>query len=233
MPTASRFADIMTPNKMAMSASRKRYACEIIASRLLNWQPMNLDKLEHIERGREQEPLAVAQLELVRDIETKKIGFIQSADRRFGASPDRVAMKGDTVSITAECKCPSPAVQMEYLLQEELAVLEPKSRSADAYICQRQGQLYVAEAEEAIFFAFNANMPHCYVRNQRDEPFIRKLAASLDQFSDELETLFEKAKSLGDYIEFERWLSPAERDLGSSDADVQRAIDADYQWGAN
>ncbi len=210
IPTASRFSDILTPKKMEMSAARKKYACQIIAARLLNWQPVSLDKIEHIEHGRQNEPFAVAQLELIRGVDTKKVGFITTNDGRFGASPDRVVMSGDSVAITVECKCPSPPVQMEYLMAEELAGMAPKTDVVVEYRCQRQGQLFIAEADEAIFYSYHPQMPACYTRDNRDEPFIRKLAGALERFSDELEALMERAKLLGAYQALEEMRTPAE-----------------------
>lgn len=231
IPTSSRFSDVMTPKKLDMSASRKKYACQIIAARLLNWQADSLAKIQHIEDGRKNEPIAVAQLELVRDVETKTVGFITTNDGRFGASPDRVVMKGDQVQITVEAKCPTIPVQLEYLLAEQLAAMSPVSEMAVEYKCQRQGHLFIAEADEAIFYSYNERTPACYVRSYRDEPFIKKLDASLRQFDEELEMLMETAKRLGSYQEFARMMTPAEAEYGSrpyappSDADIQDMID--------
>jgi hypothetical protein len=210
VPTASRFSDIITPKQMKMSASRKKYACQIIAARLLNWQADSLEKIEHIAAGKENEPLAVAQLELIREIETRKVGFVRTNDLRFGASPDRVMMNGDLIQISIECKCPTIPVQFEYLLAAELAAMEPQSSDAEVYKCQRQGQLFVCEADEAIFYSYNERMPAVYVRDHRDEAFIKKLTAALEQFSDELDALEERALSLGAYQAFAEILPPAE-----------------------
>lgn len=216
IPTASRFSDIITPTKMDMSAARKKYACQIIASRLLNWQPESLDKIKHIEEGRQKEPFAVAQLELIRNVETKKIGFITTDDGKFGASPDRVVMAGDVVAITVEAKCPTIPVQFEYLLAERLSTMEPKSKEAEVYRCQRQGQLFVGQADEAIFYSYNERTPACYARTYRDDAFIKKLSSALHQFDEELEELMEFAQSLGVYEKFVEMALPADRDLGDN-----------------
>lgn len=236
MPTASRFDEILTPAKMQLSASRKKYACQIIAARLVNWQSMSLDKIQHVEDGRRNEPMAVAQLELIRDIETKPIGFIQSTDGRLGASPDRVVAKGDTIQITVETKCPTAPIQLEYLLAEKLAAMEPKPKddAAIPYRAQRQGQLLIAEAEEAIFYSYNERMPAVYVRTHRDEPFIEKLDAALRQFADELDYLTEEAKRLGAFQPFE-YSSPTDaayRDQLNTDAEMERLVNqTTYDWG--
>jgi YqaJ-like viral recombinase domain len=230
IPTSSRFSDVMTPKRLDMSASRKKYACQIIAARLLNWQADSLSKIQHIEDGRRKEPIAVAQLELVREVETKKVGFITTNDGRVGASPDRVVMSGDAVAITVEAKCPTIPVQLEYLLAEQLAAMTPVSDAGMEYKCQRQGHLLVAEADEAIFYSYNERTPACYVRSYRDEPFIKRLDAALQQFNEELEMLTDMAKRLGSYQEFAAMVSPAEAEYGDryrppTEAEVQHLID--------
>lgn len=231
VPTASRFSDIITPKTLKMSASRKRYACEIIAARLMRWQADSLEKIEHIAAGKRNEPIAIAQLELIREVECQRVGFVRTNDLRFGASPDRVVMDGDDIQITVEAKCPTIPVQMEYLLEAELADMEPKSDKTEVYRCQRQGQLYIAEADEAIFYSYNERMPAVYVRDHRDEPFIKKLASALEQFSDELCMLEERARSRGAFQAFAEILSPGDIAV-PSEVDMQAAIEADYQWGA-
>lgn len=216
IPTASRFSDILTPKKMEMSASRKKYICEIIAARLLNWQPTSLDKIEHIEAGRRNEPIAVAQLELIREVETRKVGIIRTNDLRFGASPDRVVMKGDAVEITVEVKCPQVVTQMQYLLRDELALMKPVSSDIEVYKCQRQGQLLIAEADEAIFYSYNERMPPVYERTHRDEPFLKKLQDALEQFSDELDLMDQKARSLGLYQAYAEMKAPIDVERGGA-----------------
>lgn len=245
IPTASRFDDIMTPGKMEMAAARKKYACQIIAARLLNWQPDSLDKIKHIEDGRVNEPFAVAQLELIREVETKKVGFITTNDGTIGASPDRVVMTGDTVAITVECKCPTIPIQFEYLLAERLAEMKPASRAAEAYKCQRQGQLLIAEADEAVFYSYNERMPACYVRNYRDEPFIKKLRESLSQFNEELEELTELAKQCGAYQAYAEMRTPLDVERGpnlrtgpaATAEEMEELINGrtsqTYDWGAD
>lgn len=239
VPTASRFSDIITPTKMEMSASRKKYACQIVAARLLNWQPESLDKIKHIEDGRRNEPFAVAQLELIRGVETKKIGFITTDDGKLGASPDRVVMSGDSVGITVECKCPTIPVQFEYLLAQRLAEMKPASKETEVYRCQRQGQLLIGEAEEAIFYSYNERMPACYVRSYRDDEFIKKLHRALRQFDEELEELTELARSLGSYEAFAEMVTPFDAERGDgirrdplvSEQELATLIERDMERG--
>lgn len=224
IPTASEFHHILTPKKMELSASRRPYQCRLVAERLLRWQAESLDKIQQIENGKFMEPFAIAQLEEIEEFETRKVGFVRTNDLRFGASPDRVAgVAADLaqVGIVIESKCPTIPKQFEYLLLGH----------EDAYRCQVQGQLYVAEADKAIFYAYCPRTPAYKVETGRDEPFIKKLAGALEQFSDELEEMTERARRLGAFQAFADLVTPAEAEYGeqmyrpATDAEIQHLID--------
>ena len=215
IPTASNFNEIISPAKGEPSASRWKYAIRIIAARMLNWQPESLDKIAHIAAGKEQEPQAVAQLEILRDIQTQPIGFVTSNDGRFGASPDRVVMAGKRVDIAVECKCPTIPTHLEYLLLGH----------GNDYRTQVQGHLYVCEADKAIFHSYHARMPPHTVDTGRDEPFIKKLADALERFHDEVEELYLKAQALGSYEAFPSLLTPVEAEYASQLAGEPEAME--------
>lgn len=188
IPTSSEFDQILTPKTQKLSESRHKYACRIIAGRLMDWRAPSLENIEHILAGRVNEPIAIQQLEVANDFETQPIGIITTNCGRFGASPDRVVMAGGgRIGITVEAKCPTIPKQFEYLLLGH----------DDAYRCQVQGQLFVAEADKAIFYSFHPEMPACMVETGRDEPFIKKLGDALEQFSDELEAMLLRARESG------------------------------------
>lgn len=199
IPTASEFDKILTPATQKLSSARHKYACRLIAERLLRWQADSLDHVRHIAEGKANEPAAVAQLEFATGLETRACGFLTTDDQRFGASPDRMAG-----AITIETKAPTVPTQMEYLLMGH----------GDAYRCQVMGQLWVAEADKSIFYSYHERMPGYMIETGRDEPFIVKLRAALEQFSDELEALTEKARSLGIFQAFAEIVTPADKELG-------------------
>lgn len=207
IPTASEFDSVITPGKGELAAARKKYACRIIAARIMNWQAESLEQIRHIMDGKQNEPLAVAQLELIENIETFPIGFVTTDDGRFGASPDRVTEIGpdrSSIGITIEVKSPTIPKQFEYMLLGH----------GDAYRCQVQGQLYVAEADKAIFYSYSPRMPPYRIETGRDEPFIRKLKACLEQFGDELDEMTERARSLGVFQAFREVRTPVDAELG-------------------
>jgi hypothetical protein len=199
IPTASEFHHIITPKMGKISESRRSYQCRLIAERLLNWQAESLDKIKHVEDGRENEPFAVAQLEEIYQLETERVGFVRSPDRVTGVAADR-----SRVGTVIECKCPTIPRQFEYLLLGH----------EDAYRAQVQGQLWVAEADKAIFYAYNPRMPAYRFESGRDEAFLKKLADAMEQFSDELEEMTERARRLGAFQAFPRLVTPAEAEQG-------------------
>ncbi len=206
IPTSSEFHCIMTPAKMKLSEQRHAYACRIIASRLMNWQPDSLEKIQHIEDGRLHEPLAIAQLEELYEVDTVPLGFMTTPDGKIGASPDRVANVASdrsSVGIVIEAKCPTVPIQMQRLLFGD----------DDAYITQRQGHLLVAEADKALFVSYNPRMPLYHVETGRDEVFIKRLKECLDQFGEELEKLTNLAQRLGMFQAFQEIVTPAEAEL--------------------
>ncbi len=231
-PTASNFDKIITPAKMELSAQRRPYACRIIAERLMNWQADSLDKITHIQAGKENEPLAVQQFEFVTETKTKKVGFVETDDGRFGASPDRVAGIHDTsVDLVAEVKCPTVPVQMERLIFGQ-----DDEKAKAMYRCQVQGQLWVAEADKAVFYSYHPRMPQYLVRTGRDDAFIAKLAAAMEQFSDELEGWMEVAQALGIYQAYEDVLTPLDAERGpNSEQDLADIIEGELgnklAWG--
>lgn len=230
IPTASRFADIMTPKQRKPSEKRKKYACQLIAQRLMNWQPDSLEHVEHIANGKANEPIAVAKMEMVFEVETKPVGFIRTNDGRFGASPDRVSEAAKGIDRVIEVKCPTVPVHMGRLLFGD----------DDDYICQRQGQLWVAEADKAIFFSFNPMMPDYMVEDGRDEKFIADLKDCLERFSDELEAWTEQVKRCGEFMAYPDLVPPIDAARGKalrtepvdSEEELQRLLDIQhYKWG--
>jgi YqaJ-like viral recombinase domain len=209
IPTASEFDKIITPKKQELAAARFKYACKLIAERLLNWQADSLETIRHIEEGRQNEPFAVGQLHALAGIVSHKVGFVTTDDGRFGASPDRAVggnpdldLEEGSLAETIEVKCPTIPKQFEYLLLGH----------DDAYRCQVQGQLFVGEADKATFYSYSPRMPAYQIETGRDEPFIKKLADALEQFDDELAEMLERAQSLGIYQAFEDAPLPADRE---------------------
>ena len=172
VPSASNFHKIITPGGKA-STQAAAYMYRLIAEKLL-LESMDSDiNTEWVQRGREQEPYAAAQFEFAENVELERVGFVTDDKRRLGCSPDRL-IKGRNESL--EVKCPSPWVQIGYLLDGPGTDYKP----------QVQGQLMIGEFDSVHFYAFHPRMPAFHRITHRDQTFMKTMVPLLDQF---LETL--------------------------------------------
>jgi hypothetical protein len=220
IPTSSEFHNVVTPVAGQISKARFKYACRILAGRLLNWQADSLEKVDNIAAGRANEPLAVAALEEIYELDTRPVGLITSDDGRFGASPDRVgdvAHDGNSVGAVVEAKCPTIPVQMERLLFGDES---PGSDRPSPYKPQRQGHLLISEADKAYFVSFNPQMPLYRVETGRDEPYLARMRDCLEQFSDELAEWEAIARKLGLFQAFSDVRTPLDAEYGGAAADL-------------
>lgn len=252
IPTASCFHRVITPKRGNLASGRWSYAIQLVAARLLNYQPTSLETLDHIRDGKDNEPAAVRQLEFVHDLKTRKAGFVTADSGRIGASPDRFVVDS---MWPVECKAPTVPTHLRYLLAAEIAEFqyqdkvrerEAKEREREeriaaavaegkkvrkpaplkdldpddfvselefVYRCQRQGQIWLCEADAGLFYSFHDRQPECFVRTDRDQSFIKRLDDGLDQFCDEVDALTERAKALGAFQPYDV-ATPVDRDLG-------------------
>jgi YqaJ-like viral recombinase domain len=207
-PTASNFHKIITP-KGAPSAQAIKYMYRLIAERLLN-ETMDdeLGFVQWIGRGKEQEPNACATFEFLNEVPLEPGGFITSNDGRIGASPDRM-VKGNREGV--EVKCPSPWVQIQYLLDGP----------GDDYRPQVQGHLLAADEFQAVhFWSWHPQMPPLHRVTLRDRGYQPLLASALDTFCDNLDRATERARALGAYAVARRMETPGDVAY-QAEADVQ------------
>jgi hypothetical protein len=180
-PTASEFHKIITPKTGKLSAQARKFACRLIAERLLN-EPLDLlDGIEAVERGKAMEPDAVAQYEFVEEIETQPVGFVTTDDGLVGASPDRMIV-GAPAGL--EVKCPLLPTHIGYWLDGP----------GDEYRPQVQGQLWVAEFEWLDFYSYHPQMEPVRLRTQRDDAYIKLIEQALRDFNDMLHDMYERAR---------------------------------------
>ena len=180
-PTASQFDKVITPKTGKLSAQARKFACRLIAERLLQ-EPLDLlDGIEAIERGRALEPDAIAQYEFAEEVETRPIGFITTDDGLIGASPDRLIV-GAPAGV--EIKCPLLQTHIGYWLDG----------TDDAYRPQVQGQLWVCEFERLDFYSYHPQMEAVKRRTHRDEPYIKLVDQALRDFNDMLHDMYEKVR---------------------------------------
>lgn len=167
IPTASCFDRILTPKKLAASASQRAYTCELLAERVLRMPVVGAGSL-WMERGSALEKEARAYYELTADVEAKPCGLALTDDGRAGASPDSTV--GDDGLL--ELKCPAAHTHLYYLL----------FGLGDDYRLQLQGQLWVAERAWVDFLSYCPGFPPVLIRTEREPEVLDALAIEVPKF---------------------------------------------------
>lgn len=182
IPTASMFATVMASGKGGgPSATRRTYMLKL-AGEIVTGQPMDSFSNHHMERGKEMEGEARDLYAFTAGVDPELVGFIRSGQK--GASPDSLVGSDGLLEI----KTKLPHLLIDVLLKDEV----PPEHKA-----QCQGQLWVAEREWIDFAAYWPGLPIFIKRMTRDEEYIAKVAAAVDQFNDELAELVERVRAYG------------------------------------
>lgn len=174
IPTASEFATVLANGRGgAPSKTRRTYMLKLIGERMTG-EPMDRFSNGHMERGHEMEADAANLYAFMHDVEPVEVGFIRNGER--GCSPDRL-VGNDGV---AEIKSKLPHLQLDVLLRDELPA-EHKP--------QVQGEIWLSERDWCDFVSYWPGLPLFVKRVYRDDEYIKKLEAGVDQFLEEMETL--------------------------------------------
>lgn len=215
-PTASQFHHIITPTGVPTRGDRRmKYMYRLIAEKLLQQSMDDVTRSQTywMKRGRELEEEAaqafLAQSGLSGPWSLFTCGFCTTNDEKVGCSPDRILRRGKDKRNDEglEIKCPSPWVQVEYLLRGP----------EDNYTPQVQGHMLVTGFQCIHFWSYHPNMPAVHKRIPRDNDYIERLAKELFYFCNELEVEYERAKRIGPYKLAELLRLSAEMDTDSAE----------------
>ena len=185
--TASRVADVMARTKSGPAASRKNYMAELVAERLTGtWQEGFISG--PILWGKENEPLARAEYEIMEGIEVYQVDFIDSPDiPMFGGSPDGLVGKDGGI----ETKCPNTATHIETLLSGKVD---------RKYQIQVQSLMAVTGRAWWDFVSFDPRLPaelsYWQTRIMRDNAFIAEIENEVRGFLAELDDLEKKLRGM-------------------------------------
>ena len=153
----------------------KTYIFELLADKYSSGEFEHYEN-EHIKRGNELEPQAIAMYELETGYTVKKVGFVEM-DENVGCSPDGDIFDEDEKPTDgmAEVKCKSDKNHVVQLVQGEKAI-EKK------YIWQMMMQMYVYNKKWCDFIAFNPNFKQSLFihRVERDEEMIEKIKEGIE-----------------------------------------------------
>lgn len=181
IPTASCFSTVMAKGKDGGASKTRADYMRKLAGEILTGKPMDSYSNGHMERGKEWEPDARNLYAFMRDVEPQVIGFIRNGQK--GCSPDSLVSANGGLEI----KAAAAHIQVERLLSNRLP---PEHRA------QVQGCIWIAEREWWDFVSYCPGLPLLVVREHRDEEYIAKLAAAVDEFNDELAHMVERVRRL-------------------------------------
>lgn len=183
LPTASVFATVMAKGKDGGASKTRRDLMYALAGEIMTGQPAESYESAEMIRGREMEPDARAYYVYLSDEPVSQVGFIRNGQK--GCSPDSLVGEQGILEI----KTKKPAVLIEALLRDDI---QPEHKA------QVQGSMWVAEREWVDFLAYWPRMPKCLRRVKRDDQYIKELAAAVDVFNDELQSLVHRLRGSND-----------------------------------
>lgn len=190
IPTASQFHRLVTPKTGKPSSQMADYAHELLTEQATG-EPVDDAVGGFAQRGTVLEKKAISFYELQNDCTVERVGFITNDAGTVGCSPD--GLIGDRGG--AEIKTPAAHTHMGYLLGE----------AGEKYRCQVQGSLWIAGRDWWDFVSYNPVMPSTIVRFERDEAFIKLLAAGVAQLQDYMAESKEKLQQqYGMFPDFKR-----------------------------
>ncbi len=183
LPTASRFADLMTKGRGGgPSKVRQTYLMEV-ASEILTGEPMSNFSTKHTRRGHELEPEARDTYEYITGETADQVGFIKKGDYA-GCSPDSLVGADGILEI----KTKLPSLMVESLLSDEF----PKE-----HFWQCMGIMHITGRKWVDLAIYWPGFPLVIKRLHRDEDKIAELSKALAEFHKDLAAVLEKARSYG------------------------------------
>lgn len=191
--TASRVRDVMAKTKNGESAKRQTYKMELLAE-IVTGRAAEHYVSPAMDWGLEQEPLARAMYEMVKEVEVERIGMVvHETINRFSASPDGLVGEDGLV----EFKCPTTKTHLGYLLDGVVPA---------EYIPQMMAQMACTGRSWTDFCSYDSRLPEEFglfvVRLNRDDAEITRMEAEVVKFIGEVNEMAERLlKHKGDGIE--------------------------------
>lgn len=175
--TASRVADVIAKTKSGPSASRAKYAGELVVERLTGVTPDRFTNAA-MAWGTEQEPAARKTYEFYRDTDVEQVAFVLHPNiGDSGASPDGLV----DIDGLVEIKCPETHTHIETLLGQAVPA---------KYVTQMQWQMACTGRAWCDFVSYDPRLPEpmrffCK-RVMRDEAVIAELEREVVAFLNEV-----------------------------------------------
>jgi len=178
IPTASRFAAIVTPTgKGVTGAARTTYMMELLAERITGHEARVYVSFD-MERGKRLEPVARDWYAETYGETVDLVGFVMSDTGRHGASPDGITGPNGCVEI----KIPTVGNHIRHLVGDVV----PKQ-----WAVQIQGELWVCERDVCAFVMYcdDEAVPSMVKTVERDQAVMDALNVYVPAFCDELDQI--------------------------------------------
>lgn len=186
IPTASEFAQIVTPTGRP-SASARTYAMSLAAELFIGRSINMWGGNAWTDRGREMETQAISHYEFTRDVEIKPIGFVTNDDKTAGCSPD--GFVGDDGMVEVK------ALKAEHHIAAIMAHQVNGACPAD-YKPQTQGQLLLCQRQWCDLVFYHPELPMLTIRQQPDEAMGKTLSAQIPLLITERDRVLAALKTL-------------------------------------
>lgn len=175
--TASRVADVIAKTKSGPSASRAKYASELIVERLTGSSPERFSSAA-MAWGTEMEPEARRAYEFFRDADVSQVAFVvHPTIADAGASPDGLVNDDGLLEI----KCPETHTHIETLINQSVPT---------KYVTQMMWQMACTGRKWCDFVSYDPRMSESMrffcQRVERDEATIAELEREVIVFLNEV-----------------------------------------------
>jgi putative phage-type endonuclease len=187
--TASRVADVIAKTKTGVSASRAKYAGELIVERLTG-MPAERFTNGAMAWGTEKEPEARSTYEYYFGATVEEIGFVPHRDiADTGASPDGLVGSDGLIEI----KCPESHTHIETLIGKTVPA---------KYVTQMQWQLCCTGRNWCDFVSYDPRLPESMrffcTRVFRDDAMIADLEKEVIAFLNEIRAKIQQLQNIYD-----------------------------------
>lgn len=182
LPTASMFADIMSPGRGgAPSKTRRTYMLKL-AAEIITGNPTEAFSTVHTERGHVQEAEAREWYAFKRDVDPQQVGLIVNGVA--GYSPDSLIEARGALEIKSKLGF----MAIDAILNNEFL---------SDHRAQCQGGLWVAKREWIDLLVWSRGITPFIKRAERDEVYIVNVERAVVEFREELDEMVEKVRAYG------------------------------------
>ena len=181
MPSASQFSKIVT-SKGELSKQATDYAYTLAGERIIGAKVETYQNAA-MQRGVELEAEARQLFELIEGVEVRQTGIVYPDEsKKYSCSPDGLI---DDQETGVEIKSPLLHTHVKYLLAGKLP--------AD-YVQQVQGSMLITGFSAWWFMSYYPGIKPLLIKVERDEKFIGKLKAALDEFCAQVDEIVERLR---------------------------------------